>query len=222
MSDNHRTSRTEIMQREDAMRIGIIGAGSVGGSLGKLWAAGGHDVMFGVRDVQSPKVQTLLLSIEENAEAADVARAIDFGEVIVLAVGWPGVAEVLSQGEWSGKIILDATNRDVFDYEKGDNAAAEVARLAPGARIVKAFNTLGAEQFGQPDFDGEQATMFICGDDDDAKATVTQLTEELGFDVVDAGPLANASLLESLAKLWIYLAIRGGLGRGIAFKLLRR
>lgn len=205
------------------MKIGVIGAGSVGGGLGRLWAARGHDVMFGVRDLHSPKVQSLLLSIEENAEAGSVADAIAFGEVIVLAVGWPGVEEVIDQGDWAGKIVLDATNRDVFDYEKGGgSAAADIAAHIPGARVVKAFNTLGANQFSQPDFGGEQASMFICGDDAEAKAVVTKLTEELGFDVVDAGPLTNAPLLEALAKLWIYLAMRGGLGREIAFRLLRR
>jgi predicted dinucleotide-binding enzyme len=120
-----------------------------------------------------------------------------------------------------GKIIIDATNRNIMAAESVPSAAEDVARLTPGAKVVKAFNTLGADQFAQPRFRDQTASMFICGDDSGAKSTVAALTAELGFEVVDCGPLANAAWLEALAKLWIYLA-RNQTGREVAFKLLRR
>lgn len=203
------------------MDIAILGAGNVGSSLGRLWAARGHNIYYGVRDPQSDKTQAVLAETGTQAEAVTVPEAVNAAEIVVLAVGWPNAADALQSAvDWSGRILIDTTNRDVFDYEAGrPGAAADVARLAPGAQVVKAFNTLGAEQFGTLGAQG--ASMFICGDDALAKERVRDLTEELGFDVVDVGPLDNAILLENLAKLWIYLALRGGYGRDIAFKLLR-
>ena len=102
------------------------------------------------------------------------------------------------------------------------SAAEQVAVWAPGARVVKAFNTTGAENMSNPQFGSERASMLICGDDPDAKAAVVGLAADAGFDVVDAGRLASARLLEPLAMLWIHLAYAQGLGTGFAFKLLRR
>jgi len=115
--------------------------------------------------------------------------------------------------------IIDSTNR--FTAGRAASGAEEIAGLAPGARVVKAFNTIGAELLAGPRFDMQSATMFICGGDAQAKSIVASLAQKLGFEVVDAGPLSSAGMLESLARLWVSLA-RGGLGRNIAFKLLRR
>jgi predicted dinucleotide-binding enzyme len=92
--------------------------------------------------------------------------------------------------------------------------------LLPGAHVVKAFNTIGAEHYLNPKVDGQTASMFICGDDSTAKSQIGQLVTDIGFDLVDAGPLANAVYVESMAKLWIYL-MRSGYSRNIAFKLLK-
>lgn len=201
------------------MKISVIGAGNVGGALGKLWAEKGHQVMFGVRD--AAKIQPLLNDIRGLVEAGSVVDAVAFGEVVVITVPWTAVYGVLEQGDYAGKIVIDATNR--FGQADGDthpSAAEDIAARVPRASVVKAFNTLGANRFSQPDFAGQNASMFICGDDAQAKVTVGRLTAELGFDVVDCGDLSNAPLLENLAKLWIWLA-RNGFGRDIAFKLLQ-
>jgi predicted dinucleotide-binding enzyme len=97
-----------------------------------------------------------------------------------------------------------------------------VATWAPGARVVKVFNTTGANNMANPDFGGIAATMFYCGDDAEAKAAAARLAADLGFDPVDAGNLEQARLLEPLALLWIRLAYVQKQGREIAFKLLRR
>lgn len=102
------------------------------------------------------------------------------------------------------------------------SAGEAVAGWARGARVVKALNSTGAGNMTDPRYGGERASMFLCGDDGPAKATVSELVRGLGFDVVDAGPLRNARLLEPLAMLWITLAYGLGNGPNIAFRLLRR
>ena len=204
------------------MRIGILGAGNIGGALGKRWAANGHDVLFGVRDPQSYTVQLLLNGCGPNAQAGTMHEAGAFGDVVALAVPWSAVPDVLTQtGGCADKILVDCTNR-MGPPAPGDPAsgAEQVAKLAPQARVVKAFNTLGAESVAHLEFSGTNAGTFICGDDAAAKAVVRQLGEDIGFDVVDVGPLATAPLVESLAQLWVQISHT--LGRDIAFRLLRR
>src|SRR5262249_13815301 len=156
----------------------------------------GHEILLGVRDPQSESVRALLASIGANARAGGVGEAGAFGEVVVLAVPSPALAEVLPQlGPLSGKVLIDATNRvpprptpgataipSAAPMESMPSVAEEVARAVPDARVVKAFNTLGAELLHDLRFGSENASAFICGDDEAAKAIVTRLAEELGFD----------------------------------------
>jgi NADPH-dependent F420 reductase len=204
------------------MNIGILGAGNIGGALGKRWAANGHEIVFGVRDAQTYTAQILLNACGDNARPGTMREAATFGEVVVLAVPWMAVSEVLQQvGDLPGKILVDCTNRMTPPVAGGTaSGTEEVAHLVPGARVVKAFNTLGAESLANLQFGGQAASTFICGDDPDAKAVVTRLGEEIGFDVVDVGTLAEAPLIESLARLWVEISRHQG--RDIAFALLRR
>jgi len=203
------------------MKIGIIGAGVVGSTLGKGWAAKGHQVMFSSRNPHSDRMRALVAEAGPNASAGTVAETLAFGEVLVIAIGWEALPDALrGVGDWSGKIVIDATNRFSPPPANSVGSAAEDIAHITGARVVKAFNTIGAANMVDPPF-SEKPTMFIAGDDSEAKATVTQLTEQMGFEVVDAGPLSNAGLLENLARLWVTLA-RGSLGPNIAFRLLRR
>jgi 8-hydroxy-5-deazaflavin:NADPH oxidoreductase len=211
------------------MRIAIIGAGNVGGALGQLWAGRGHDIAFGVPDPRSPKVVTLVQSIGGSAQAASVADAADFGEIVTLAVPWTAAEQaVRSAGDLTGKTLIDCTNPLIPDLSgltvgTDDSAGEQVARWATGAKVVKAFNTIGAQSFANPGFGAEKASMLIAGDDGAAKLIVTGLAAELGFDVVDTGPLKAARWLEPLGMLWIHLAFAQQWGpSGHAFKLLRR
>lgn len=200
------------------MKIGILGAGSVGQSFARAVLPLGHDVMLSSRAPHSEAMQQL--AQELGAPVSTVAETIAFGDLIALALRWDTVPGVIAQGRWDGKIIVDMTNR--FGGGSGFSAAQDLARLAPDAQVVKAFNTLGAEHYTNPIFDGQAATLFIAGDSLDAKQVVGRLAEAMGFDVVDAGDLAASSHLEALAALWVHLAMRAGYGRQIAFKLLRR
>jgi hypothetical protein len=206
------------------MKIGIMGSGNVGSALGRRWAEQGHTIMLGARDRQSPKVQAALQAIGPAAQVGSIAEATALSEVIVLAVPWAAAAEVIEQaGDLSGKILIDATNRVGPTQLNGPSSEAEdLARRATGARVVKAFNTTGAGNMANPQYGSQRADMFICGDDEAAKAVAANLATSIGFEVVDCGPLANAALLESLAKLWVQLAYSLGNGPNITFKLLRR
>ncbi|MES1245797.1 MAG: NADPH-dependent F420 reductase [Acidobacteriota bacterium] len=208
------------------MRIGVIGIGMVGGTLGRRWAQEGHEVMFGVREPSSEKVGQLLAESGANARAGSVAEAAAFGEVVVLATPWTGTEDAIRKaGGLSGKVVLDCTNPLAPDLSGlvGDRSAAEqIASWAPGAKVVKIFNTTGFKNMDNPRFGDDPVAMFYCGDDAGAKKTAAGLAEGLGFEPVDAGPLSEARSLEHLALLWIHLAYREKMGPGIAFKLIRR
>lgn len=209
------------------MKIAIIGTGQVAAALGKGWAAGGHMITFASREPGSERVAALLNEAGPNASAARVADAAGRSSVIVLAVPFTAARERLEMaGDLSGKIVIDCTNpiapglRPMFD--SATSGAEQIATWVPRARFVKAFNTTGAENMTDPIYDGRPSTMFVCGDDGMAKAAATQLAEELGFEVIDAGGLTAARHLENLALLWIHLANVVGYGRDISFRLLRR
>lgn len=213
------------------MKIGILGAGNVGGNLGRAWAGRGHQVVFGVRDTGSDKARRAVAAAGATAgadvRAVSLSEAAAWGDVVVVAVPWAAVQETLAAaGDLRGKIVIDTTNAIRWDngpVKAVEGSGAEmVAGWLPGSRVVKAFNTIGAEQMLQPDFNGVPADMFICGDDAAARATVAALAQGIGFEARDAGPLRNAALLESLGTLWIHMATVGGLGRNVAFKLLQK
>jgi NADPH-dependent F420 reductase len=209
------------------MKIAIIGTGNVGSALGKGWASQGYTVLFGTRQPESEKVQTLLAEIGAGGTAVSISTAIQQADIIVLATPWNAASDVAhAVSNWQGKIVIDATNPIAPGFQLAvghtTSAAEQLATFLPGATVVKAFNSTGAENMADPLYDGEPTTMFICGDDADAKATVTELAEALGFDVADVGGLEAARFVEPLALVWINLAIKQGLGRNIAFKLVRR
>jgi 8-hydroxy-5-deazaflavin:NADPH oxidoreductase len=206
------------------MKIGILGAGKIGGNLGRRWAAAGHEIRFGTRKPEA--LASLVEACGEGAKASDVGAAAELAEVVVLAVPWAAVSEVLdAAGDLAGKILVDATNAlawsDGPEAALATSAAETIAELRPEARVVKAFNTLGAEHILDPVVGGQPADVFLATDDDEARGVVSGLAEQIGFVPIDLGPLRNARLAEGIAIAWIHLAMRGGLGRNIAFKLLR-
>ncbi len=200
------------------MRIGILGAGNIGGTLGRKWAQAGHRVMFGVRAPDSEEIQQLIQAVGGQAHAGSVSEAVAFGEVVLIAVPAAAVREVIREGrDWAGKLVIDATNR--FNPPTL-SLTEEISNWAEGARLVKAFNTAGFEILEDPEFGDMRADTFICGDDAEAKEVVTKLAQEIGMDVVDGGPLSSAFMLDSLSRLWIQLS--RSIGRDHAFKLLTR
>jgi NADPH-dependent F420 reductase len=209
------------------MNISIIGAGNIGGSLGKIWAVKGHTIVFGVRNPKSEKTLKSLQDIGSSARVLFIKDAAAMSDVIVLATPWEAVPEIVFQiADMNGKILIDCTNpvrpNPEWPLSQGTSAAEEIAKRLPGFHVVKAFNTLGAGNLIDVNFDSVKADGFLCGNDAGAKKTVARLAEEVGLRPVDVGTLRNAELLESLAKLWITLAYQQGIGPNIAFKLLQR
>ena len=206
------------------MRIAIIGAGNVGTSLAGGWRKAGHDIVFGVRNPAGRKAELAAPGDVETANGA-AGRAT----VIVIAVPWTGIDEVTTAiaAAAAGKPVIDATNPIAPPYADlavagSDSGAEQVARRLMRSRVVKAFNTVGAEVMADPRYPDGPAMLLVAGDDPGAKATAIALARDLGFEPIDAGPLAMARYTEPLAMLWIKLALVQGLGRRFAFRLLQR
>lgn len=207
------------------MKIGIVGAGQVGATLGKRFAAIGHQVVYGARNPGSADMATLLATHPGYAAAVRVDELAARCEVVFLAVPWMQVENaVAALGDLGGKILVDCTNPIGPDFTLAlgttDSGGEFVARLATNARVVKAFNTIGYEVMADPSFASGAAALTVCGDDPAAVAVASGLGAEIGFVPVSAGPLATARLTEPMAMLWINLALMRGLGRQFAFGLL--
>ena len=209
-----------------AATVAIIGTGEVAGALGPEFAALGHTIVYGSRDPERDDVAELVARTGEGARATTQQEAVVGADIVVLAV--PGrVAEEVARGlgDLSGKIVIDPTNRFataddgwlVHDVPgKGSNAELIQAAL-PGARVVKAFNTLNYRTMVDPSLAGGPVTIAIAGDDDAAKAVVAELIEGMGLEVVDFGPLRYAHVLEEMLVVWA-----NSLRRGRAFNYYLR
>ena len=215
------------------MNIGILGAGNMGAALGTIWAAAGHRVIFSVsRD--AAKLEKLAAEVGPQARAGSVAEAVQDSDVLLLAV-WPDLLdEVLGQaGDLTGKTLITCVSGlrpDMSGKTMGlptnltEPMAAQIARKAPGARVVEAFNTTFAEIVAAPSrrFGPDRPSIFYCGDDAEAKQTTATLIEAADFEAVDAGPLAVAAALETLATAWVQLAVVSHLFPNPGLKALRR
>ena len=209
------------------MKIGIIGAGNVGSTLGPAIAAAGHDVVVsGSRDgARRARVTTAM----SETRVVSVSEAVSFAEAVLLAVPYDAVSAVLTSDvkeRLTGKVLIDVTNPVTPDYMQltvgfATSAAEEIARVLPGVRVVKAFNTLFAQTLNGAPVAGSALTVFAASDDSTAMKVALDLATSLGYDAVAAGPLKNSRYLEPLAELLIQLGYGTGLGTEIGFRLLR-
>jgi len=210
------------------LKIAILGTGGVGSALGSRWGAAGHAIAYGSRTPHNEKVQQLVAKSGKQASASSPREAISDADVILFAVPWPVARETLAQlGDLAGRTLIDCTNpllSDMSGIELGHviSAGEQIAQWAPGANVVKAFNTASTKVMVNPQFGEHRATMFYCGDDAAAKLMVRRLIEDVGFEAIDAGSLTSSRYLEPLAMLYIHLAFRQGFGSNCAFKIMRR
>lgn len=210
------------------MKISVLGAGNVGGTLAKTLAQKGHEITLGVRDPAASKYKELTASIGNGARAAAIREAAASAEVIVLATPWSVTEAVLEQaaGALEGKVLLDCTNPIAPNFKLAlgftSSGGEMVAAWAKGAHVFKVFNITGYNIMEDPVLDGKAAMMLVCGDHEDDKVKVLKLAREVGFEAFDFGKLENARLLEPMALAWIRLAYQYGLGREFAFGILRR
>ncbi|MCA9693614.1 MAG: NAD(P)-binding domain-containing protein [Myxococcales bacterium] len=206
------------------MKIGVLGAGKVGGTLGHALARVGHDIVYAARDPDDPRHAALRHARAQVASIATFAAQVD---AVILATPWGATeAALASAGDLRGLPLLDVTNPLTADLQlthgHTDSGAEQVARWAPSARVVKVFNTTGLENMADPVYPDGRAAMFVCGDDPAACELALGLARDLGFAALFIGELARARILEPVAALWINLALVLGHGRNIAFGLLQR
>jgi 8-hydroxy-5-deazaflavin:NADPH oxidoreductase len=180
------------------MKIGIIGSGNIGGTLTRLFARAGHDVM--VSNSRGPEsLQELVREAGERARAGTVEDAARFDEVIVLATPWRSPEALPAAELVAGKIVVDAMNPYRPDgglFDLGDSSSSEeTAKRLPGARLVKAFNTIWAKHLGENGRTdvpaAERHAIPVASDDAEAKQIVSRLIEDIGFGAVDHGSLRD-------------------------------
>jgi predicted dinucleotide-binding enzyme len=213
-------------------KIGILGSGDVGQSLGRGFAALGHQVKIGSRDAKNETLKAWVDKTGANASQGTFADAAKFGEVLVLATLWPGTLpaiELAGKESFKGKVLIDATNP--LKIEGGrptglalghtDSGGEQVQRWLPEAKVVKAFNSVGHAHMFKPDFPGGPPDMFFAGNDEGAKRTVSELLSAFGWNAVDIGGIDGARLLEPLCWLWVTYAFRTG-GWNHALKMLKK
>lgn len=210
------------------MRIGIIGAGRMAAVLAARWVAAGHEVMIGARDIERGKA--LAARIGPDVSSGTLRDAAVFGEAALLAI-WPtDVIPALLQagaaeGTFAGRTLIDCNNpveTASFTLTTGEVSLAEqIARLAPGSRVVKAFNQCHADVWAMqpPRFDGRSLIVPLAGDDPTGKDLVSGLVRDMGCEPRDVGPLHRARHLEAMAAIVIGL-LYGGAPTRTVFNLV--
>jgi 8-hydroxy-5-deazaflavin:NADPH oxidoreductase len=211
------------------MKVGILGSGEVAKALGAGFVAHGHEVVLGTRDV--PRLTTW--ASEHGAMAGSVAEAASHGELLVLAVRGSAAEKVLrdaGEDNLAGKTVIDTTNpiadappdHGVIRYftTLDESLMERLQSVFPAAKLVKAFNSVGNAHMVDPDLPGGPPTMFMCGNDDEAKATVRAILDDFGWDVADLGSVEAARAIEPLCILWCLPGFVDGTWDH-AFKLLR-
>ena len=195
---------TESDTPKTALAIAVIGAGNIGRTLGAKWVTAGHQVVYGVRSPEAP-------------ETASVPEAVARAEVVLLAVPGAAAKDVLAAlgTALAGKVVIDASN-DI----QGTGQLHALDELTDGAHPVRAFNTLGWENFADPDFDGVTADLFYAAEEGNAKEVADRLIADVGLRPVWLGGVDAFELVDSLTRLWFTLAFQRKLGRRLAFKML--
>jgi predicted dinucleotide-binding enzyme len=204
------------------MRIGIIGAGNMGSAFARRLSSAGHDVFIASRDVEDArKVAT---AAGDRVRAVPLPQLAGSADVLIAATYFPSQVDALrASGSLDGKTVVEISNPlkpDMSGLAVGltTSAAEEVAKAVPGAKVVKAFNTIFAQVLADRPAraGGAKVQVLYAGDDDAAKGAVRSLIESMGFEPLDAGPLSNARYLEPVGMLNIYLAYVAKMGTDIA------
>jgi predicted dinucleotide-binding enzyme len=212
-------------------KIGVLGSGAVGETLANGFIKEGHEVMRGSRD--GKKLDEWKRGAGDKAKTGTFAEAARFGDVVVLAV--KGVAAEpavdLCGGALAGKTVLDTTNpiaesppeNGVLKYFTGPNESLleRLQKRVPDAHFVKAFSCVGNAFMIHPDFGGQKPTMFICGNDEKARAEATEILTAFGWETEDLGSAASARAIEPLCILWCIPGLQHNRWAH-AFKLLKK
>lgn len=206
------------------MKVTVVGYGNVGAAMVKQLSAAGHQVEVTGRKLDGVEK----VAAQFGANSAPLSAAAKNADVVLLAVPYNNAAAALGElGSLKGKVLVDVTNPLTDDYMgltigHTTSAAEEIAKLTD-ASVVKAFNTLFAQVVdGGATYPSQAASVFVAGDDQDAKQKTVALAESMGFGTIDAGGLKNARYLEAVAGLNIYLGYGAGLGVQISPTWIKR
>lgn len=209
------------------MRIGILGSGLMGGKLGTLFARAGHDVIFSYSH-NKEKLNRLARDAGGNARAGTPAEAARDSDVLLLAVHWSRVDDVLKQaGDLSGKVVvtcslpMNADDTELVIAHTSSGAEALAAKIAR-ARVVSAFGTVPSEvlfDVFETKRDTDRPSLVYCSDDAGAKETAATLIRDVGFDPLDVGPLRIARYMEPFTMLVAQIAYEGDGGPEVAYRL---
>lgn len=210
-------------------RVAIIGSGAVGQSLAKGFVSRGHETRIATRTPDEPKLKEFLVA-NPKIVAGKNDEVVKWADLIVFAVKWSGAQSAIAASgveNFAGKIVIDVTNPlrsdGVFGLEVGfNNSGGELVQSwIPTAKVVKAFNSVGHAHMIDPKFTEGTPTMFICGNDDFAKTSVTAIVKSFGWDCVDIGDITGSRTLEPLCILWCTYGFRTGTWNH-AFKLITK
>ncbi len=204
----------------ETLTIAVLGAGNIGGTLGKKWSHAGHRVRFGVNDPNGKNAQAIRAELGEQVMIGSIGEALQENPDAVLVSLPGGLVEQVAQEyatQLNGRIIIDAANRM---GEDSMHNLAHFQKHAPQSQVYRAFNSLGWENFAEPDFAGIQADLFYCGPDGETQAKVEQLISDIGLRPIYLGGSEQTGLLDSVASLWFALAFGQKKGRRLAFKVL--
>jgi hypothetical protein len=196
------------------MNICIIGAGFIGGTLGKKWSEAGHTITFGVRNPENPKYA----AYAAVGNITTIPAALENAEVVLLSLPGAAVNEFASQygASLERKLVIDATNNPRSPVM---NNLEALKIHAPQAHVIRAFSTLGGENFADPQLGGVQIDLFFCGHAP-SRPVAEQLISEVGLRPVYMGDLDAVNAVDGLTRAWFALAFSQARGRRIAFKLL--
>lgn len=194
------------------MKVGVLGSGQVAQTLGAGFLTHGHEVTLGTRD---PSKLEEWAAQNPSARVGSFSDAASFADLVVLAVKGTAAPDVLRAADptnLAGKPVLDTTNPIAdtppasgvlsFFTDLDESLMERLQREVPDARFVKAFNSVGSARMVEPDFPAGRPTMFICGNDEAAKGTATEILEGFGWDVADMGAAEAARAIEPLCILW--------------------
>ncbi|QOK99334.1 NADPH-dependent F420 reductase (plasmid) [Ralstonia pseudosolanacearum] len=202
------------------MKIAVIGTGNIGAAYARALAEAKFEVVIGHRDPS--KAAALAQEIGPNVEGGGISAALKLANMVLLALPYPAIAEVLAgAGDLAGKVLVDVSNPLSADFQNlvvglTTSAAEQIQAAAPSARVVKAFNTIFAGLVPAQAREGKRLQVFVAGDDAAAAAQVRELAQALGFVPVDAGPLRNSRFLEPVGMMNIQFGFFLGAGPATA------
>jgi predicted dinucleotide-binding enzyme len=217
-----------------SLRIAILGAGDIGGTLGRKWAKAGHRIAFGVKNPSSERAQSLREELGDQIFIGSPAEALASSDIVLLAVPGSATEEIIVTHAQllDHKIIIDATNQITKGKSEATkqwqgrgslNSLSTLQAHASHAQIYRAFNSYAWEAFADPIYQGVQADLFYCGPDGDALTMVEQLIAEIGLRPVRLGDVDQIEVVDNVLQLWATLALFQGMGRDkVALKVLTR